>query len=242
MMRGNKLLLAMTALTVWGFSGMASAAPFFTESFDNVPGMFTGGNPWAQNNLSNPPGAGTWSQYTTTTVPVQTLPFIYADFDSVSDAGIISNWLISPTMTFESGDKIEFFTRTEADSEFADNLQVRLSTNGTSTNVGTTESSVGDFTTLLLEVNPPVNDEYDPNGYPHDWFKYTLTVPTLNEPTQGRLAFRYYVMNGGPNGENSMLVALDTLTVEHVPEPTSLVMGAGAVGFALLRRRRTHAG
>ena len=37
---------------------------------------------------------------------------------------------------------------------FADRLELRLSTNGASTNVGTTTTSVGDFTTLLLTVNP----------------------------------------------------------------------------------------
>jgi hypothetical protein len=237
MMRGNKLLLAMTALTVWGFSGVASAAPFFTESFDNVPAIFAGANPWVQDNNSNPPGTGVWEQYTTTEPPIQTLPFIFADYSSVSVAGTISNWLISPLITFENNDVITFFTQTEPGAPFPDNMQVRLNTNDTTTDVGNTESSVGSFTNMLLEINP-----YDPiNGYQADYpdspTKFTLTVTGLSGPTQGRLAFRYYVINGGEFGDNSTYVTVDNLNIEHVPEPTALVMGAGVWGMALMRRR-----
>src|SRR2546428_3306592 len=47
-----------------------------------------------------------------------------------------------------------FYTRTVDMPSFPDRLQVRMSTNGASSNVGTTATDVGDFTTLLLDINP----------------------------------------------------------------------------------------
>ena len=50
-------------------------------------------------------------------------------------------------------------------SIYPDRLQVRASTAGESTNVGTTSQSVGDFTTLLLDIN----ENYQQGGYPEAW-------------------------------------------------------------------------
>ena len=47
-----------------------------------------------------------------------------------------------------------FYTRTVDAPAFPDRLQVRMSTNGASSNVGTTATDVGDFTALLLDINP----------------------------------------------------------------------------------------
>ena len=49
---------------------------------------------------------------------------------------------------------MSFYTRTVDAPTFPDRLQVRMSTNGASSNVGTTATDVGDFTALLLDINP----------------------------------------------------------------------------------------
>jgi hypothetical protein len=96
---------------------------------------------------------------------------------------------------------------------------------------------VGDFSTLLLSVNP--NLATGIANYPNTWTQYTATVSGLAGPTSGRFAFRYHVTNGGPNGANSNYIGIDTLSYEAVPEPmTMTVLALGAV--AALRKRRAR--
>jgi hypothetical protein len=85
-------------------------------------------------------------------------------------------------------------------------LEVRLSTNGASTNVGT-GAAVGDFTTLLLSINPTLTT----TGYPTSWTQFTVTISGLPAPTSGRIAFRYYVTSGGPTGTNSDYIGIDNV-------------------------------
>jgi hypothetical protein len=100
---------------------------------------------------------------------------------------------------------------------FPDRLQVRMSTNGSSANVGTAATDVGDFTTLLLDINPT----YTSTGYPKVWTQFTVTVSGAASPSTGRLAFRYFVENGGPSGANSDYIGIDTVQYDcPVPTPT----------------------
>src|SRR2546428_4397467 len=111
-----------------------------------------------------------------------------------------------------------FYTRTVDMPSFPDRLQVRMSTNGTSTNVGTTATDVGDFTTLLLDINPT----YTTSGYPNVWTQFTVSVTGVPTNTTGRLAFRYFVENGGPTGANSDYIGIDTVQYDcNVPTPTA---------------------
>jgi hypothetical protein len=138
--------------------------------------------------------------------------FISANFNSVVGAATISNWLITPMLNLNNGDVITFYTRGTG-SIYADNLQVRLSTNGSSTNVGASNISVGDFSNLLLEINPTLNAAL----YPAIWTQYTITISGLASPTTGRIAFRYFVPNGGPSGANSDLIGIDDFVYTPVP-------------------------
>jgi uncharacterized repeat protein (TIGR01451 family) len=79
-----------------------------------------------------------------------------------------------------------------------------MSTNFGSTDVGSTAASVGDFTTLLLDINPTYVD-----NYPHAWTKYTVTISGLGTPKVGRLAFRYFVEGGGPDAARSDYIGID---------------------------------
>lgn len=156
-----------------------------------------------------------------------------------SGIGTISNWLISPLITgLHNGDTFSFYTTTVPNSEYPDRLEFRMSTGG-GTGVGDSTSSVGTFTTALLSINPAV----DVGGYPEDWTKYTVTLSGLSAPVDGRVAFRYFVPNGGPNGDNSNIIGLDDFSyVSAVPEPGSVTMMlAGVAVLAGLQRRRQKA-
>ena len=129
----------------------------------------------------------------------------------------ISNWLLTPPMALENGATLTFHTRTVDVPQFPDRLQVRMSTSGSSTNVGTAALDVGDFTTLLLDINP----NQTTTGYPNVWTPFTVTVSGLGSPTTGRLALRYFVMNGGFFRPNADYIGIDTVTVTcTAPTPT----------------------
>ena len=123
---------------------------------------------------------------------------------------------------------------------FPDRLQLRLSTSGASTNVGTLPTDVGDFTTVLVDINPTLTTA----GFPNVWTQFTATLSGLSAPTDGRFAFRYFVTNGGPVGDNSDYIGIDDFayTPSAVPEPGSLaLLGAAAVGLVRFRRRQAAA-
>src|SRR5438477_2103425 len=96
---------------------------------------------------------------------------------------------------------------------FPDRLQVRMRPNGANSNVGTTATDVGDFTTLLLDINPT----YTTSGYPNVWTLFTVTVSGVPSPMLGRLAFRYFVENGGPTGANSQYIGIDSFSYDDCP-------------------------
>ena len=133
----------------------------------------------------------------------------YNSSNNTSTGATLSNWLFAPSRTFSNGDVITFYSRTGVNpSSFPDRLELRLSTAGASLNVGTSSASVGDFTTVLLTINPTLSI----TGYPGTWTLYSATISGLVAPTTGRVAFRYFVTNGGPAGLNSDYVGVDSFT------------------------------
>jgi hypothetical protein len=233
----RKLLpLAAVLLSAAGTLPAAS----LSQDFDNVPALFTSG--WVNINRSTTTGSTSWFQGNDAVFPAQqggSTSYIGANFNATTGTNTISLWLLTPTMTFVNGDTISFFTRTPTGSPFPDRLEVRLSLAGVSTNVGSTATSVGDFTTLLLTVNSGLTV----GGYPENWTQFTATISGLAAPTDGRLAFRYFVTNGGPTGDNSNYIGIDTLRITPVPEPsiTALFGAAGLGGLVMLIRRRRSA-
>lgn len=199
------LLLTLAAFASFSFSAGAQA---FTQGFDVMVPLPTG---WAQQNLSTPVGMiPNWIQGDNTIFPAQngaTNSYAACSFQSISGAGTISNWLFTPTVTLSNGDVLTFYTRSVAGSTFPDRMQVRMSTNGASVNVGATSTSVGDFTTLLLDINSGLAV----GGYPVVWTQFTITLSGLGAPVSGRFAFRYFVTNGGPSGSNSDYIGLDNV-------------------------------
>lgn len=200
---------------------VSANAQAINEGFTNIATLFTSG--WAQQNLSTPIGTNpNWVQGNATVFVANSSPdssYVAANFNSVTGTNTISNWLFTPNRTFNNGDVISFFTRTAG--TYADNLQVRFSSNGASVNAGTTNTSVGDFTQLLLEINPTLVVA----NYPTTWTQYTVTISGLAAPTSGRIAFRYFVTGGGPTGANSNYIGIDN----YVYTPAGA--GAAEVGI-----------
>lgn len=201
-----------------------------TENFNDITTL--AGSGWVMVNNSNPAGSTGWFQGDPTVFSAQSgAPdsYIAANFNNAGFAGNISNWLITPEMTLFNGETVSFYARTESGgSIFNDGLELRLSTNGASTNVGTTDSSVGDFTTLLLSINASQN-----GSFPEDWTLFTATISGLSgSGTAARIALRYDVTDTSVNG--------DYIGVDHfsVPEPSSIALsliGVGFIGISLLR-------
>lgn len=219
---------------VFAFATLASVAGSALASFsEGFEGLAPG---WEIQNRSVPVGANAqgWGITTgaTTFAPHAGAQYAFANFQATAGVGTISAWLFSPVDTIQNGDTLKFWTRT-TDGTFPDRLQVRLSTNGNSTNVGTTATSVGDFGTLLLDINPTLSG----SGYPTGWTQFSITISGLGGPVSGRFAFRYFVTNGGPSGANSDFIGLDDVEFTSIPAPGALAL-AGLFGLAAARRRR----
>jgi len=226
--------------------GAGAAAPVraqsFTEGFNDVT-MLTGAG-WVLQNASTPGGSSGWFQgvplpdeFDAQASPVSS--YIAANFHNAGNpnasADTISNWLMSPVRTFQSGDMISFWTRTESGTvTFPDRLQLLLSLNGASTNTGGSPTTKGDFS-VLLEVNPSYLTS-GPNSYPTNWQQYMVILGGIVSPTQGRFALRYFVENGGPGGTRSNYIGIDSLTYTAIPEPAALLLLAAPA--ILIRKRR----
>ena len=160
---------------------------------------------WAQQNNSTVTGTTRWFKGRLSTFASHSgSGYIAADFNNTLGTNTISNWLITPSVTISNGAVFTFYSRASG-GNFPDRLQLRMSTNGTSTNVGTGSTAVGDFTTLLVDINPTLTT----TGYPTIWTKYSVTISGVATPVTGRFAFRYFVTNGGPNGANSFYIGID---------------------------------
>lgn len=199
-------ILFLACFIISGISKLSSQS--ILEGFDDVPVIYQNG--WVEKNNSSPLGPGTWKQD-------------YGNFEAYSGhdsssivcsynstdpngTGTISNWLFTPVLTMNPGDTLWFYTRSYLNNFYPDRMEVRYSENGNSTNVGTTSTSVGDFDSLLLVINENLQMS---TAYPTVWTRYSIPIPVSGVNVQGRIAFRYFVTNGGGEGSNSSVIGLD---------------------------------
>lgn len=196
------------------------AAPVysFVEEFDTVANLTARG--WVITNNSWPVGPISWRQgmyelggklgsdvvgfpaYSAKYTPND---FVSVDMNATSGAGTTSAWLIGPARPMKNGDQIIFYTRTHGD--YIDRMQVRANLKNGGTNVGSGPEDVGDFTTLLREINANMVLA----DYPTVWTKYIITLAGITGTTEGRFAFRYYVPNSGPSGSNADMIGVDSV-------------------------------
>ncbi len=219
-MRLSKLMVGLAAL---GVLSSAHAVDVLSESFDNVAGL--SGSGWVLTNNSTSPSQA-WFQGNAGVFPADSgtaNSYVAASFLS-SNSGAVSNWLITPVLLLDSSSMVSFLVRAAGEG-FLDKIELRLSVNGASADVGSTATSVGDFGILL-------------GSYASDtaggWDTQSFSLVSLQLPTIGRLAFRYVVADVATAGN---YIGIDSVSVTAVPEPaTYALFGLGAVGL-LLRRR-----
>ena len=179
----------------------------FTEEFRDAQTLTqTGG--WVQINKTGPDVVtGSWNQghdasadkfnvmygfpaysYTTTTDE-----FIYASTMWTTSRSNVSSWLLTPVLNVKNGDKISFYTRSDAASNCHDRLQV-LMNSSSKTDVGNNYNSTGSFKTVLFDIN----NTQAVNGYPVAWTKYEHTFSGISGKMNTRIAFRFYVPTSAP--------------------------------------------
>ena len=208
----KKLLLLSAAF----LTGFANGQNLISEGFDTYANL--AGLGWTATNQSTPLGASVWAQgggtaFTGGGQSGGATSFTLCNFNSTTGTGTISNWLISPVVSLQNGDVISFYTRTGGTVvQYPDRLELRIGTNGAATVLPSGgAASVGGFTTLALTVNPALTL----TDYPLVWTQYSYTVSGLAGPTNSRIAFRYYVTDGGPTGDNSNIIGVDTFSVDR---------------------------
>ncbi len=209
----KKILLSITAILAFGVS---QGQVLLSENFNVAPPAS-----WTILNLSSPVGTTTWFQGN----PADAIPtpgpfssqagpsnsYMGTNFNSTTGNNTISNWIFTPTVSIVNGDVISFYTRTTTPGAevYADRLQMRIGLESAAAPVGTT--GVGGYTTLAVEVNPNLTT----TGYPSTWTQYSYTVTGFATPTNCKIAFRYFVTNGGPAGDNSDYIGIDTFSVDR---------------------------
>lgn len=210
----KKLLLSISLIC--GFSA-SNAQNLFTENFDVFP------TTWTKTNQSSPVGTNNWGAATAAQNAYfaggafngnADTSYAFSFFQSVNNVGTISNWLITPSISLQNGDIISFYSRkglSGGATVYADRLEMRLSTNGAFSADPVGATGLGDYTTLALTINPALNTV----DYPTNWTLFSYTVSGLTGPTDCRVAFRYFVTNGGISGANSDYVAIDAVSVDR---------------------------
>lgn len=216
--------IVLLAALVWAVAAQAAPSTL-SENFDDVSALAASG--WTLVNNSSAPVGLDWDQGDPDVFASQAgapNSFAAATFQSTGlFNGGVSNWLITPVLTLDSTSQLSFFVR-NGGSGYFDNLEVRLSTNGASADVGNTTTSVGDFSLLGSYTSDVAAD----------WVQLNYGLTGLAAPTDVRLAFRYLVDDISVNGN---YLGIDSVSVGAVPEPAAyLLMGLGVAGL-LLRRR-----
>lgn len=150
-------------------------------------------------------------------------------YTAVDGEGEINLFLVTPRVDFAPGQLLSFWFQSANTPafNFPDRMQVRLSTapdSGTP-DVGTDASSVGTFTTLLLDINPTQGTAFTtcpqdgfrfsasgsviPGTIPETWCRVIIEGVALPASGSGRLAFRYVLSGAGADTNFGSLVGLD---------------------------------
>lgn len=161
----------------------------FTETFDTTEAAIASG--WKIFNKSVPVGTAVWQDGGSTPSLFEAYRNngINAGFIGVNNLstsaqkGIISQWLVSPSLLMQNGDKIVFYTRAQKlpgylndndndSTDFANRLQVLVNTQNDSAELIGEGESTGNFTGLTdpaIDINPNYYEWHNvPGSYPID--------------------------------------------------------------------------
>jgi fibronectin-binding autotransporter adhesin len=200
-----------------------------TEGFDttgnSVPtptGIFAQSQPWINVNNSDVPNTTgfNWEKgdsgtfiWTAQSPVGSATSFAQVSFNS-STGTVVSDWLLTPVLTLEAGATFSFYTVAAKGTTFANDLQVYISTSGSSTNVGSdAQTPTGGVFTLLPggDLNPTLAVNGYPLTQPNGWTleTFTLTSSEVSTPTSGRIGLRYFIPNTATQGSE---VGIDTFS------------------------------
>ncbi len=189
----------------------------FVEEFDTVQNAYNRG--WRFVNRSVPIGPTNWSQasnFNSYSSKGNYYGHIEQSYDACAGTdpqrnGVLSNWLISPALTLQNGDKIIFYTR-DFRSAFIDRLQVCINANNESIECGRGKD-VGYFDKTLVDINHAYSDDpVNGGGYPESWTRFEATVSGLTKPSRGRFALRAFIEGAGPgNNERGSVIGIDSV-------------------------------
>ncbi|HYG81807.1 MAG TPA: choice-of-anchor J domain-containing protein, partial [Pyrinomonadaceae bacterium] len=168
---------------------------------------------WIFRNQSSPKGVGSWYDgFQGGGWPAPQSGSGYISVQSTSTdryGGRVSNWAILPQLSGQrAGDTLTFYAINRG-GNVNPTLQVRYSPTG-ATGTGSGADAVGDFTQVLLDINPlPAAG---------GWNRYSVTLPG-----PGRIALRYYIANACDFTCGSIYTGVDTLSVgEPLPAACNL--------------------
>jgi len=219
----QRLYLIAAFAAVLCLGSLAAKAQQLSEGFEAATWPAPGDDgTWIRRNQSTTVGtnAACWNRFTTTPwAPHTGVGHAGANFNCTTGTNTISGWVISKQMTnLQNGNVVSFWTRKASPDTFPDRLQLRLCIDtsadscGLATSTGSTSTDVGTFTTLLVDVNPTLVT----GVYPTTFTQFSATLSGLPAgPNAGRIAFRYFVTNGGPSGANSDIMSIDDVIVTN---------------------------
>jgi hypothetical protein len=146
--------------------------------------------------------------------------YAFNGFTAGNGLATINSWMITPSLRVKNGDKFIFWTRTMSTVIYPDRLQVRANFNndGLEVGKGVAESAVGDFNTLIFDINPTLQTSGS-SAYPTTWTRYEYTVSglLLSVTVKARFGCRYFANNGGPAGANTDGIGIDDVEFISVP-------------------------
>ncbi len=192
-------------------AAFADAAPLYTQGFEDLAG-----SGWLLTNNSAPAGLS-WFQGVPETLTAQAGAadsFAMATYlSALNGSGSIDNWLISPEIALNGATTLSFWARSEDTPGFSDTLKVYF-------NAGAA-SSTASFTSLLSSVTATTAG----------WTQYSVALP---DAASGRIAFDYFAANA----DSANVIAIDSVSISAVPEPTTYaLLGLGLCAIACVRRQ-----
>ncbi len=215
-MQKIKILFPIVLINLVTIINLHAQVSNFTEGFETV--LPSG---WVAINKSTPANTSiTWAQGNNANFDSydgSSNAYAASSYECIPDnpgVGTISNWILTPVLSLSNNATLKFYTRkaTPDPFDFPDRLEVRLSKNGSSTNVGSDATGVGDFTSLYASINQTLAE----GGYPYEWKEYTIVLSGISAGQTGRIAFRHFVTDAGINGANSDYIGIDNVRYDNL--------------------------